>query len=145
MRYGRKSSAGKFNGYKTHITKDVALDVITSVDVSPANCPDGKMAEPLIKEAEEEFDIKTKSLCGNGAYGSGKMRKDMVEKRELMTSAELYSLIERGSLDIGETFVVIPKWVFRGSIPGTYRLSLVAWCDSEGRYTIPIRMVQTAR
>ena len=45
MRHGRKSSAGKFNGYKTHITKDVDSDVITNVDVSPANCPDGKMTE----------------------------------------------------------------------------------------------------
>ncbi|HEA65063.1 MAG TPA: hypothetical protein ENI02_02865 [Candidatus Aminicenantes bacterium] len=35
MRHGRKSSSGKFNGYKTHITKDV----------SAGNCPDQKMAE----------------------------------------------------------------------------------------------------
>jgi len=81
MRHGRKSSAGKFNGYKTHITKDVASDVITNVDVSPANCPDGKMTEPLIEEAEEEFDIKTKSLCGDGAYSSGKIKEKMDDKR----------------------------------------------------------------
>jgi len=77
MRHGRKSSAGKFNGYKTHITKDVDSNIITNIDVSPGNFPDGDMAQPLIKEAKEEFGIKTRSLTGDGAYGSGKMRKEM--------------------------------------------------------------------
>jgi len=75
----------------------------------------------------------------------GLLKWEMVEKRELMTYAELYSLMEKGSLDIGEVYVVIPKRVFRGSTPGTSRLSLVAWCNSEGRYTIPIRVVEAAR
>jgi len=34
MRHGRKSSSGKFNGYKTHITKDVDSGIITNIDVS---------------------------------------------------------------------------------------------------------------
>jgi len=38
------------------------------------------MTEPLISEAKKEFGVKTKSLCGDGAYGSGKMRKKMDEK-----------------------------------------------------------------
>ena len=81
MRHGRKSSAGKFNGYKTHTTKDVDSHIITNVDVSAGNFPDGDMAKPLIKEAKEEFGIKTRSLTGDGAYGSGKMRKEMSDKR----------------------------------------------------------------
>jgi len=88
MRHGRKSSAGKFNGYKTHATKDVDSDIITNVDVSAGNCPDGDMAEPLIDEQEKEDTIKTKSLTGDGAYGSGKMRKKMDEKEiELISKA----------------------------------------------------------
>jgi len=88
MRHGRKSSAGKFNGYKTHITKNVDCDVITNVDVSPGNCPDGKMTEPLIKKAEKEYQVKTKSLTGDGAYGSGKIQKDIAEKGiELISKA----------------------------------------------------------
>ena len=81
MRHGRKSSSGKFNGYKTHLTKDVASDIITNCDISPANTPDGDLTEPLIDEAEKEYQVKTKSLCGDGAYGSGKMRKDMAEEK----------------------------------------------------------------
>ncbi|MBA7699816.1 hypothetical protein ES703_108519 [subsurface metagenome] len=47
MRHGRKSRSGKFNGHKTHITKDVSSEIITNIDVSAGNCPDKKMAESL--------------------------------------------------------------------------------------------------
>ena len=88
MRHGRKSRSGKFNGYKTHLTKDVDSDIITNIDVSPGNCPDGDMAEPLIDETKEEFGVKTGSLTGDGAYGSGKMRKKMDGKEvELISKA----------------------------------------------------------
>lgn len=82
MRHGRKSSSGKFNGYKTHLTKDASSDIITNIDVSSGNFPDQGMTEPLIDEQEKEDKIKTKSLTGDGAYGSGKMRKRM-EEREI--------------------------------------------------------------
>ena len=68
----------------------------------------------------------------------GLLKWEMVEKRELMTYAELYSLMEKGSLDIGEVYVVIPKRVFRGSTPGTSRLSLVAWCDQRKDILFPL-------
>jgi len=80
MRHGRKSSSGKFNGYKSHITKDTDSDLITNIDVSSGNFPDGNMEESLIDEQEKEDKIKTKSLTGDGAYGSGKMRKSMEER-----------------------------------------------------------------
>jgi len=81
MRHGRKSSAGKFNGYKTHLTKDVTSDIITSIDVSTANFPDGHMAEDLIDEVKDECSITTHSLTGDSAYGSGGMRKRMRGKK----------------------------------------------------------------
>ena len=80
MRHGRKSSSGKFDGYKTHLTKDTSSDIITDIDVSPGNCPDADMAQPLIKEAKEEFGVKTRSLTGDGAFGSGKMQKEMSDE-----------------------------------------------------------------
>jgi len=115
MRHGRKSKSGKFNGYKNHILKDVDSDIITNIDVSPGNCPDGDMAEPLIDEAKEEFGVETKSLCGDGAYGSGKMRKDMDDKEtELISKAP--PVIDTGKLskeefdiDVKEEKVVCPE------------------------------------
>ncbi len=62
MRHGRKSRSGKFNGYKTHLTKDVSSEIITNIDVSSGNCPDQEMAESLIDEAKEEFGVKTRSF-----------------------------------------------------------------------------------
>ena len=77
MRHGRKSSAGKFNGYTAHIT---------NIHVGPANEPDAAMVEPLIQETQEEVGTKTTSLTGDGAYGSGKMRECMSTGRiELIT------------------------------------------------------------
>jgi len=115
MRHGRKSSSGKFNGYKTHITKDVASDVITNVDVSPANCPDGKMAEPLIEEAEKEYQVKTKSLCGDGAYSSSKIKEKMDHKRieliskvpQLKNNGKISK--EEFTIDVQENKVVCPE------------------------------------
>jgi len=80
MRHGRKSSSGKFNGYKTHLTKDTSPEIITNIDVSSGNCPDQEMTEPLIDEAKEELGVKTRSLTGDTAYGSAAMQKKMSEK-----------------------------------------------------------------
>ncbi|NQS89644.1 IS1182 family transposase [Patescibacteria group bacterium] len=115
MRHGRKSSSGKFNGYKTHILKDIDSDIITNIDVSPGNCPDGDMAEPLINEAKEEFEVKAKSLCGDGAYGSGKMRKKMSSKKTELIS-KVPPVIDTGKLskeefdiDVRNEKVVCPE------------------------------------
>lgn len=90
MRHGRKSSAGKFNGYKTHLTKDTSSEIITNINVSSGNCPDQEMAEPLIDEAKEEFGVKTRSLTGDGAYGSSDIEKKMSEKEiELISKVQV--------------------------------------------------------
>ena len=66
----------------------MASDIITDIDVSPGNCPDADMAQPLIKEAKEEFGVKTRSLTGDGAFGSGKMQKEMSDEGiELISKA----------------------------------------------------------
>ena len=115
MRHGRKSRSGKFNGYKNHILKDVDSDIITNVDVSPGNCPDADMAKTLIDEAKEEFEVETKSLCGDGAYGSGKMRKDMDDK-EIDLISKAPPVVDTGKLskeefdiDVKEERVVCPE------------------------------------
>ena len=115
MRHGRKSSAGKFNGYKTHITKDVSSEIITNIDVSAGNCPDQKMAEPLIDEAKEDFKVKTKSLTGDGAYSSPDTQKKMSE-REIELISKVPAAKNSGKLskeefdiDIENEKVVCPE------------------------------------
>jgi len=115
MRHGRKSRSGKFNGYKNHLIKDVDSDIITNIDVSLGNCPDGDMAESLIDEAEKEFGVTTSSLCGDGAYGSGKMRKKM-DGKEINLISKAPPLKDTGKLnkeefdvDVKEERVVCPE------------------------------------
>ncbi len=133
MRHGRKSRSGKFNGYKTHIIKDADSDIITNIDVSPGNCPDGDMTEPLIDEAKEEFGVTTRSVCGDGAYGSGKMRKNMSDKRiELISKAPLLKDTgklnkEEFDIDVKEERVVCPE----GKVAEKCRKSK----DAEGEVT----------
>ena len=47
------------------------------IDVSFANLDDQEMVEPLIDEAKEGFEAKTKSL-GDGAYGSAKVLSSLI-------------------------------------------------------------------
>ena len=115
MHHGRKSSAGKFNGYKTHITKDVSSEIITNIDVSAGNCPDKKMAESLVDEAKEEFGVKTRSVTGDGAYSSPDTQKNMSDRQiELISkvptaknSGKLSK--EEFSIDLENEKVVCPE------------------------------------
>jgi len=97
MHHGRKSSAGKFNGYKTHLTKDTSSEIITNIDVSSGNCPDQKMAEPLIDEAEEDFKVKIRSLTGDGSYSSPDTQKNMSD-REIELISKVPTSKNRGKL-----------------------------------------------
>lgn len=115
MRHGRKSSDGKFNGYKTHLTKDVSSDIITNIDVSSGNCPDQEMAESLIDEAKEDFKVKTRSLTGDGAYSSPDTQKKMSDREiELISKVPVAKNSgklskEEFSIDLEEEKVVCPE------------------------------------
>jgi len=115
MRHGRKSSAGKFNGYKTHITKDVSSDIITNIDVSSGNCPDQEMAEPLIDEAKEDFKVKTRSLTGDSSYSSPDTQKKMSDREiELISKVPVAKNSgrlskEEFSIDLENEKVVCPE------------------------------------
>ena len=49
-----------------------------NIDVSFANLDDQEMVELLIDEAKEGFEVKTKSLTGDGAYGSAKILSSLI-------------------------------------------------------------------
>jgi len=115
MRHGRKSSSGKFDGHKTHIIKDVSSDIITNIDVSSGNCPDKKMAEPLIDEAKEEFGVKTRSVTADGAYSSPDTQNNMSD-REIELISKVPTVKNSGKLskeefgiDIENEKVICPE------------------------------------
>jgi len=50
MRHGHKSSAGRWDGYKKHVSEDPDTELITAVDVTPANAGDGQVAMALLQQ-----------------------------------------------------------------------------------------------
>ena len=49
-RFGRKSDAKKFYGYKEHIRIDGGSEIIEKIKVTPGNIKDEKMLEPLMED-----------------------------------------------------------------------------------------------
>ena len=62
MRHGRKSSQGKFNGYKADVMVDETSELITNVSVSPGNQPDEKSLDAMLASST------VKLLFRNGRY-----------------------------------------------------------------------------
>jgi IS5 family transposase len=71
-RHGRKSSQGHFNGYKAHVGVDPETELISEIQVAPANVSDGAVAPELLPElADEDSEI---TIVGDTAYGTGPTR-----------------------------------------------------------------------
>lgn len=97
-RHGRKSTSGKFDGYKGHIAVDPDSEVITDTAAGPANAGDGQMTEQLTRDldtddptpadddaegpdgtqdvdgdqdSEDEDAADDAAVYGDAAYGSG--------------------------------------------------------------------------
>ena len=49
-RHGRKSTSSRHDGYKGHIAEDPDSEIITATAVTPANTPDGDVAQQLIQD-----------------------------------------------------------------------------------------------
>ena len=58
-RHGRKSTSGKFDGYKGHIAVDPDSEVITDTAAGPANAGDGQMTEQLTRDLDTEDTTQT--------------------------------------------------------------------------------------
>lgn len=76
-RHGRKSNQGHFDGYKAHVAVDPKTEIISEIQVTPANVSDGAVAPDLLPElAEESVEI---TVVGDTAYGSGPTRSALSE------------------------------------------------------------------
>lgn len=80
MRHGRKTTATKFDGYKTHIAAaGPGHSLITAVEVTPANGAESETVPSLLRQ-QEESGIEIKDLLGDTAYGGGDTRAFVAEK-----------------------------------------------------------------
>ncbi|MDP2883665.1 MAG: transposase [Ignavibacteria bacterium] len=79
MRHGRKSVSQCFNGYKGALAVEPSSQIITAVDVIPANAQDSQDAQALIDESAEKTGLTVTTVIGDGAYGTIEARLDAQE------------------------------------------------------------------
>lgn len=81
MRHGRKSVSQCFNGYKGALAVEPSSQIITAVDVIPANAQDSQDAQALIDESAEKTGLSVTTVIGDGAYGTIEARLDAQEAK----------------------------------------------------------------
>jgi transposase/IS5 family transposase len=79
MRFGHKSKNKIVKGYKSHITTTVGTEIVTTVQVTPANVADQVPVMAAVGQLESA-GIKPKELFGDGAYGSADLREAAEQK-----------------------------------------------------------------
>ena len=75
MRHGHKTSKGKFNGHKAQVMMDEKSEIVTNVDVTSGNRPDGESVGQMI----ENSPVKPGTLMGDTAYGTLDARDSIEE------------------------------------------------------------------
>lgn len=77
-RHGRKSCHGHFDGYKAHVAVDPTTELVTEVEVTPANAPDAEPVKELLPELRESCDPDDAvTVVADSAYGSGATRREI--------------------------------------------------------------------
>lgn len=79
MRHGRKSASQCFDGYKGALAVEPESQLITAVDVLPANAHDSQDAQALINETTATTGSTVDTVIGDGAYGTIEARLDAQE------------------------------------------------------------------
>lgn len=67
MRHGRKSRSQRFDGYKRHIVKDLELDIVRAVGITPANLPEANITRSLAADLDRQ-DVTLEELYIDRAY-----------------------------------------------------------------------------
>jgi len=95
QRHGHKSHNRSFTGHKLQVATDVDSQVITDVEVTPGNEPDGQSAAGLVARSEEALSaalegaeddndetggVTVEQVIGDTAYGSAQVRKELGDR-----------------------------------------------------------------
>lgn len=81
MRHGHKSSAGKWNGYKKHLSVEPETELITAVEVTAANAGDGPVALELLKQ-QAEVGLAPAEVIADMGYAGGELRAQALQQGE---------------------------------------------------------------
>jgi IS5 family transposase len=73
IRHGRKSSVGRWDGSKKHLSVEPETELITAVEVTPANDPDGPVAMELLNQ-QAEVGLAPAEVVADMQYAAGDLR-----------------------------------------------------------------------
>jgi len=79
MRVGHKSERHSWAGYKAHICEESGSELITAVEVRPANEHDAEPVVGLVGRQEGAVGLRPGALLCDGAYGTADARADLGE------------------------------------------------------------------
>jgi transposase len=74
MRYGHKSKAFRFEGYKVQVTTEPTSELIVDIADVPAPGSDGQHLVAMVRRVEAHADVVIARVIGDGAHGSGPNR-----------------------------------------------------------------------
>lgn len=81
-RHGHKSNRGGFDGYKAHVAVDPDTELVTEIEVTPANVTDAGPIDDLLPEIQDKDDDNRGALMvvADSAYGSSATRHALQQK-----------------------------------------------------------------
>lgn len=74
MRYGHKSKAFRFEGYKVQVTTEPTSELIVDIADVPAPGSDGQYLSAMVERVEQHASVEVARVIGDGAHGSGPNR-----------------------------------------------------------------------
>lgn len=83
QRHGHKSHRKSFTGHKLQIAVELETQLITAVDTTPGNMPDGEAAMDLVEASEANAEVEVEQVIGDTAYGSMQVRKDLGDREAI--------------------------------------------------------------
>jgi transposase len=93
MRYGHKSQRQHWPGHKVQVSEEPQSELITHVEVRPANEHDGEPVVGFMKRQEEHVGLHPGALFCDGAYGTADARAALGE-RGIEVVAKLRSITD---------------------------------------------------
>jgi transposase len=77
LRYGHKSQHQHWPGYKMQVSEEPTSELITHVEVRPANEHDGEPVVGFMERQAAHVGLHPNALLGDGAYGTADARADL--------------------------------------------------------------------
>jgi transposase len=104
MRYGHKSERQHWPGYKVHLSEGLDSELITHIEVRPANEHDGEPVVGFLERQEKRVGLRPGSLFCDGAYGTADARAELAD-RGVEVVAKLRSITDTKHLG-KDTFMI---------------------------------------